>query len=63
MKPEDYFAACKPIHAELAAIAERTAAMARTLCANPSNPEFVASIDRQQVLLRALMDLDSKAVV
>ena len=63
MKPEDYFAACRPIHAELAAIAERTYLMARTLCADPSNPAFVAAMDRQDVLHKALADLDAKVVV
>ena len=59
MKPEDYFAACRPIHAELAA----TYLMARTLCAHQSNPAFVAAMARQDVLHKALADLDAKVVV
>lgn len=63
MKPEDYFAKCQPIHAELAAIAQRTYLMALTHCANPGNPWFVAALARQEALLKALTDLDSKVVV
>lgn len=63
MKPDDYFAACRPIHAELAIIAQRTRAMALARCADPSNQQFVEAMDRQDALHKALAELDSKVTV
>ena len=60
MTNDEYYAACRPIHAELRAIAERTYVMARALCAEPSNPEFVATMNRQAALLRRLGELDDQ---
>lgn len=40
------YAACRPIYAELRAIAERTYVTARALCADPSNPAFVSTMER-----------------
>lgn len=50
MTTDEYYAACRPIHAELRAIAERTFVMVRALCANPSNPDFVSTMDRHAQL-------------
>lgn len=58
MTTDEYYAACRHIHAELRTIAERTYVMARSLCAEPSNPDFVATMDRQAALLKRLLELD-----
>lgn len=41
IKLKDYYAALRAIHAELAAIAERTKTMAQASCAHPGNPSWV----------------------
>lgn len=63
MTTDEYYAACRPIHAELRAIAERTYVMARALCADPSNPDFVSTMDRQAVLLKRLGELDDQMLI
>jgi hypothetical protein len=59
LTPFDYMEQCQRIHLELAAIADRTRGMALGKCADPSNPDFVATMDRQDVLHNALKGLDA----
>lgn len=60
MKVRDYYTALRAIHAELAAIAERTKIMAQANCAHPGNPDWVSIMDRQDALLGQLGRLDNQ---
>lgn len=60
MNITDYQALCASIHRELATIAERTKVMALANCANPSNPNWAPTMDRQDELLAQLKSLDSQ---
>jgi len=60
MTADEDYAACRPIRAELRAIADRTYLMARALRAEPSNPDFVSTMDRQAALLKRLGELDDQ---
>lgn len=60
MKITDYQDRCSAIHQDLAAIAERTKVMAGANCANPDNPEWAPTMDRQDALLAELKALDSQ---
>jgi hypothetical protein len=58
MTPDEYMANCKPIHAELAAIATRTRQMAHAHSAHDENPEYVSIMDKQDALLHKLAEFD-----
>lgn len=60
MKLEEYHAVLRAIHADLAAIAQRTKTMALAHCAHPDNPDWVSIMDRQDALLVQLGRLDNQ---
>lgn len=59
MKLDDYYAALRAIHVQLAAIADRTKIMGQANCAHPGNPDWVSIMDRQDALLDQLGRLDN----
>ncbi|CAN7744602.1 hypothetical protein LJR118_006708 [Acidovorax sp. LjRoot118] len=63
MTSEQYFAACWPIHKQLADIAGQTRVMALAKSAHMDNPRFADAIARQDELLKELSTLDSKVVI
>jgi hypothetical protein len=63
MTPGDYFAACRPIHEELAVIAVQTRQMALAGSANAANSRFVQAMDRQEHLIERLKELDAKVSI
>lgn len=63
MTIQDYWDACRAIHSELAAIATEIYNMALSQCANPSNPRYVALMDKRHKLAVQLADLDKQPFV
>ena len=63
MEVTDYYRRCSAIHSELATIYERTRVMARTNCANDSNGDWIAVMNRQDALLTELKRLDSESLI
>lgn len=63
MRLQDYWDACRAIHAQLTSIATEIKNMAAARCADPSNPRFVALMDQQDALHAQLKKLDQQPLV
>lgn len=63
MTIQGYWDACRAIHTELPAIAAEIYNMALARCADPSNPRYVALMDRRQKLVDQLAELDKQPLV
>ena len=63
MTADEYMTKCKPIHAQLAAIATRTRQMAHAHSAHDGNPEYVSIMDQQDAFLYKLAEFDRLVTV
>lgn len=59
---DDYNKAISQIHKQLQDIADRTANQAFAGCANPSNPEFVALMQRHAQLTKLSSELTERMI-